>query len=243
MEYNYGHGKRKRPEFVSKDWHRPHAKHHLKPKLNSEFKELANHYAHHADFAYIPLKDRRHVLKDNGLNGWLIHGDSTDEISILKKGNTFVVSSTGTRPDGWKEFLATAVSPLLNLIKPRSKDAQNTANDFDSDSSLFLGNIKDTERFNVLDKAIAKLRLENPKATITLAGHSLGGKLAHEVAIKHKLHSYAFNPGSSLNSNTPTPTNVVFAVEGDIISSGWKTPYTFVRKDGGNAHSLDNFFT
>lgn len=100
-------------------------------------------------------------------------------------------------------------------------------------------------RFNVAQRKYEEVSAKYDKTT--LAGHSLGGSLAHRIGKINNVESHIFNPGSTPNfpheyysdSNT-------YLVKGDIISMFASTftdidKIKYIDQTADYAHSLQNF--
>lgn len=85
-------------------------------------------------------------------------------------------------------------------INPKEKGLGETISDLGTDFILARFGIDMTragKRYKSAESFFDKAVGEHGRDNISIVGHSLGGMLARELALKHNLESYSFNPGSS----------------------------------------------
>lgn len=95
-------------------------------------------------------------------------------------------------------------------INPKEKGLGETLEDLGTDFILARFGIDMTragKRYKSAEVFFDRAVREHGRDNISIVGHSLGGMLARELALKHNLESYSFNPGSSPISTFQTVKN------------------------------------
>lgn len=123
-----------------------------------------------------------------GYNGYTYNPAlSSEETAVFERDGKVVIASRGT-------YLG---SPLAAI------------KDFSTDVLLAMNALKSSGRYRELDERVGAIVGEWGAENVILTGHSLGGTLAHGIAEKHSLDSFAFNPGASLPSPGLTPLEAI----------------------------------
>lgn len=123
-------------------------------------------------------------------------------------------------------YIHERINPEISVLKnPETKRAvigiRGTANVGDAITDLWtgLGDIKSTDRYKRTIDQIQKITDElGNEYTISLAGHSLGGALAHQAADELGLSGHIFNPAASLGDMPQTDKITAHMTEDDPVS-------------------------
>lgn len=225
----------------------------LKAKSNKQHSDTtltnANRFSRMSNMAYDTLKDRNNSIKNHNLHEEYEyvqkHSDKYNAVFKHKTSNHIVVASRGTE------------------LKKGFGDA---IKDVGSDLLIATGLQKLGTRYRGLSKKIDRLQNIYKDHDVILTGHSLGGRLASDVAKAKGLEAHVFNPGSSpieaaaamrqIKLDKPMKHAVhTYHAKGDSISmseklnsvakrEGIDQHYKFQNKGKGvfSAHSLENFF-
>jgi hypothetical protein len=214
-------------------------------------KNSMEYYAKLASLSYKKGADKRNLLRSTFRDLQIVKENSRDGFQVLinpRTGKIFV------------SIRGTDLSTIKSAIE-----------DLGTDLALSIGQLKHTPRFRRDDRELQKLIAKYGKDNITITGHSLGGKLAVDLARKYDIEAHAFNEGAS-----PLEAMEEFGGESSIISdlkskkkqkdhsninryfvsndpvsiSGLVGNSTgahdtenlnVIAQSGSNAHSLDNF--
>jgi hypothetical protein len=192
-------------------------------RTNSDFELETSQYAILAQAAYD--KERKHFDFADYLAD-----DSTAETAVYKskKNGKIIASSRGTTLG---QGIGTA------------------AKDLGSDALLGLGMTHLTDREKDLEKHVSKLQKKYGKNNIELTGHSLGGRLADDVARGKGLRSQVFNKGTSPldlvkkhKQKGNSKKNVHHHTKGDVISAFDTSAKRYKKsKRSKSAHTIEQF--
>jgi hypothetical protein len=153
------------------------------------------------------------------LNGYEFQTTFNDNLDVYKKDDKVIFSHKGTDP----------------------KDP----NDLYTDAKLAKGEIKDTSRYKNSKKFVDDYMRKNPDVKAMHTGHSLGGKLANEIANDFNHRSIGFNSGASpLENSSKNKNHREFATKNDPISLSnmFQQNVSYInQKPGENPHSINNF--
>lgn len=187
---------------------------------------------------------------------------STMETAVFTKTNEqnrpeFVIASRGTclGCKGSKDAsMKKENKSFTSILENASQIGTTAAKDLTTDVLVAFGLSHLSHRYRDLNELVKKIEQENEGSKITLTGHSLGGRLAHDIARKRGYESIIFNPGSSpvdfLSHKWIEPTGSgnkhrMVYVKDDFVSHYFTYPSTEViqlRKDKRfHPHSIDNF--
>jgi len=197
-------------------------------------------YAHFSNAAYSlnnPLHSRAvnqansiKVLNDAGITGYEIHPSSNHQrgVYINNDKKDIVIAHRGTKP-----------SSFSNL---------------QSDIAIGFGMQGSTNRFKRAVKRDKKIKDAFPNHNITLTGHSLAGSLGSQSSKENDIKGVFYNIGSGVPTLStlsqhlqPKNNNIThYSVNFDPVSIQSKkyniNQINVKRKNGVNAHSLENFF-
>lgn len=161
---------------------------------------------------------------------------SNDEAAVFVNNDTVIVAFRGTV-----------------LTNPR---------DLIADARIAYGNFLSGSRMKRSISFVNKVTKKYPDKEIILTGHSLGARIAHDVASILGLKSYSYNMGSSpvdipfnlletlrckygKNCNIDKEKQKAFHSYGDPVSlsslSGYHDTEIVPRKPGHDVHTIDNF--
>lgn len=146
------------------------------------------------------------------------------------------------------------ISPEMAVLKnPESKKAvigiRGTKNIGDAltDVAVGLGDIRTTERYKRTRAEVERVKKElGPEYEVSLAGHSLGGALAHHIADEFGMKGHVFNPASSLGNVPQTEKVTAHMTVDDPVSMFYRTKgatNTYTNPDKGvlAAHTIDAY--
>ena len=120
-------------------------------------------------------------------------------------------------------------------------------NDLGADAFLAFGGLKATRRYKKDDKFVKHFVDKYGKDNVSLVGHSLGGRLASDLASKHNVQAHTFNEGRGITDlfRSDNKANITrHRINGDIVSIGGKlggTKYNEISKSGFGKHGIGNF--
>lgn len=151
-------------------------------------------------------------------------------------------------------FTHERINPEISVLKnPTTKRAvigiRGTANIGDAltDIAVGGGDIKNTERYKRTREQIQKIKNDlGSDYNISLAGHSLGGALAHHAADEFGMSGHVFNPASSLGDVPKTDKITAHVTEDDPVSmlyrhKGKTNIYKNPDKGVLAAHTIDAY--
>jgi hypothetical protein len=156
---------------------------------------------------------------------------------------------SGSMPEGYEhERINDELSVLRN---PTTKKAvigirgTQTIGDALTDIA-HLTNIRDTDRYKRTKSQVKDLQDSLAGYDISLAGHSLGGTLAHHVADEFDMPAHIFNPGSTTGDVPKTTKVTAHMTVDDPVSmfhrnKGQTNTYTNPDKGVLAAHTIDAY--
>jgi len=197
--------------------------------VNSEQKKKGQRYAIFAEASYYKdPNDVRKILDKYGKQAWDIVPMTTLDATTFKNRNTGEV-----------------------VVGIRGTDVSNISDLF-TDLALVAGVARYTPRASQIEKQVKYAIDTYGKDKVSVAGHSLGGELARQMANKFGIKAYIYNRASSVldvfnkkNENVKDfSTNIGNTT--DIISvMGTKQKKhdqaEFNKLEGKDAHTLGNF--
>jgi len=156
---------------------------------------------------------------------------------------------SGGMPEGYEHE---RINDELSILKnPTTKKAiigiRGTATVGDAFTDLaHLNDIRDSERYKRTKSQVKEAKDKLSGYNVSLAGHSLGGSLAHHVADEFDLPAHVFNPGSSIGEVPKTTKVTAHLTVDDPVSmfyrnKGQTNTYTNPDKGVLAAHTIDAY--
>lgn len=201
-------------------------------------------YSTLAETSYMRNKiDKERYLIKNKIEDYFLDHELTDKYHSIY-----------FNPDKKETVLSIRGTDIHNKQKGKTEDLI-------TDAFLLFGLEHMTPRYKKSVKKLDEVRETYNDHDIVLTGHSLGGTIAREIAIKHDIPAHIFNHGNTVShvkkSQQQYFSNILvkdkkkllnnYVVMGDVISNSslldkTMTNHIYEKKDNHNAHSLNNFY-